>query len=187
MEVTRLPKEKKRSHKGLLAHYNICVESDTRVGMTALWRVPCDCNRCINQLDLKNVGARYASSIMCKYWDIFEGLNDWKITKLVPGSENFKNYIYEANQMVLHRIVMEAAEKIKMGEIGSFLQMTQTAMVFMLSSGHQSHAHYRKPSLLTYTWRRENLSVMVNKSIPSQGQNNGIFLHPDSFIPCYIC
>jgi hypothetical protein len=89
--------------------------------MAAIQRMPCACDGCINQLDLKNVGARYASSITCKYWDIFEGLNDWKIIKLVPGSENVEDDLDEAKQMVLHGIATETAEQIKIGEIGCFL------------------------------------------------------------------
>jgi hypothetical protein len=105
-----------------LAHYNIRVERDLGVGMAAFQRMPCACDGCINQLDLKHVGARYASSITCKYWDIFEGLNDWKIIKLIPvGSENFEDDLDEAKQMVLHGIATEAAEQIKIGEIGCFL------------------------------------------------------------------
>ncbi len=102
MEVTGLPKKTKQSHNGLLAHYNIRVERDLGIGMAALRRIPCACDGCINQLDLKNVRARYASSITCKYWGIFEGLNDWKITKLVPASDDYEDDLDEAKQMVLH-------------------------------------------------------------------------------------
>jgi hypothetical protein len=70
---------------------------------------------------LMNVGARHASSITCKYWDIFEGLNDWKIIKLVPGSENFEDDLDEAKHMVLHVMATEAAEQIKMRKISCFL------------------------------------------------------------------
>jgi hypothetical protein len=70
---------------------------------------------------VKNVKARYASSISCKYWDIFEGLNHWKIIKLVPGSENFEDDLDEAKQMVLHGRATEAAQQIKIGGIGCFL------------------------------------------------------------------
>jgi hypothetical protein len=70
----------------------------------------------------KNVGARYASSITCQYWNISkQGLNNWKIIKLVPDSENFEDGLDEAKQMVLHGIATEAAEQIKIGEIGCFL------------------------------------------------------------------
>jgi hypothetical protein len=97
------------------------VERDLGIGMAALRRIPCACDGCINQLDLKNVRARYASSITCKYWGILEGLNDWKITKLVPASDDYEDDLDEAKQMVLHGMATEAAEQIKVGQIGSFL------------------------------------------------------------------
>jgi hypothetical protein len=121
MEVTGLPKKTKQSHNGLLAHYNIRVERDLGIDMAALWRIPCACDGCINQLDLKNVRARYASSITSKYWCIFEGLNDWKITKLVPASDDYEDDLDEAKQMVLQGMATEAAEQINIGQIGSFL------------------------------------------------------------------
>jgi hypothetical protein len=115
------PKKQKQSHNGLLAHYNIRVERDLGIVMAALRHIPCAYDGCINQLDIKNVWVRYASSITCKYWGIFEGLNDWKITKLVPASDDYEDDMDEANQMVLHGMATEAAEQIKIGQIGSFL------------------------------------------------------------------
>jgi hypothetical protein len=89
--------------------------------MAAIRQRPCLCDGCINQLDPKNVEARYASSIRCKCWDIFEGLNYWKIIKLVSGSENFEDDLDEGKKIVLHGLATEAAEKIKIGGIGCFL------------------------------------------------------------------
>ncbi len=123
MKMEGLPKKKKEQRNGLLAHYNLRVERDLGVGMAALRRIPCSCNACMIQLSLRNVSERYASSITCKYWSIFEGLNDWKLVKLVADgtAESIADDICKAKITVLYGIATSVAESICEGSFGAFL------------------------------------------------------------------
>ena len=76
-------------YNGMGAMYNLRVEPSLGVGKAALRRIPCLCDGCLLQLKLSwqaGVSAseqqRYKSSISCKWWGIFLGLNDWKIVSL---------------------------------------------------------------------------------------------------------
>jgi hypothetical protein len=100
---------RKRAIIGAVQHH--CREN-LGVGMATIQCMLCACDECIKLLDLKNVCDRHVSSIACKYWDIFEGLDDWKIIKLVPCPESSEDDVDEAKQMVLHGIATEAAEEI---------------------------------------------------------------------------
>jgi hypothetical protein len=142
-------RKKKQSHNGLLAHYNIRVERDLGIGMAALRRIPCACDGCINQIDLNNVRARYASSITCKYWGIFEGLVIGKSPDLSqPPHMIMKMTLVKQSRWYFTEWQRRLRNRSKLDKLSLFLQMTQTPMVIMLLNGHQSRTHYRKPSLL---------------------------------------
>jgi hypothetical protein len=123
MKMEGLPKKRKEQRNGLLAHYNMRVERDLGVGVAALRRIPCSCDDCMTQLSLKNVTERYASSVTCKYWSLFEGLNDWKLVKLVADgtADLIAEEICRAKSTVLHGIATSVAERIEDGLFGAFL------------------------------------------------------------------
>jgi hypothetical protein len=121
MKMEGLPKKRKEQRNGLLARYNMRVERDLGVGMAALRWIPCSCNACMTQLSLKDVAEQYASSVTCKCCHIFEGLNNWKLVKLVADgtADLIAAEICHAKSTVLHGIATSIAEKICNGSFGA--------------------------------------------------------------------
>jgi hypothetical protein len=83
MELHGLDSVRGQTHNGLMAHYNIRADPKLGVGRVALRRVPCGCKQCMLQLLepwtpglAADKQPRYAPSLNCHWWPLFEGLNN---------------------------------------------------------------------------------------------------------------
>jgi hypothetical protein len=116
------------THGDLLAHYHLHADPDLGAGQVALRRIPCACDSCeemkrkewIPGVDSRNQ-PRFAQNQLCKYWPIFEGLNDWKIEKLEPKKDCDEADIVAARQEVLVGITSKIAESISEGGFGAVM------------------------------------------------------------------
>ena len=74
-----------------------------------------------NELDIKNQ-PRYARNVKCKYWSIFQGLNDWIIGKCQYESEKKKDdeMFEELAGTVLEKWAYKMAQEIEVDNIGAF-------------------------------------------------------------------
>ncbi len=104
-------------HNGLLAQYNLCTEPDQGIGMAALRRILCSCESCTDQLERPwqkgaspNLQERYTRNENCKFWPLFEGLNDWVIVSLIPTKNADLEELQEAQAVVLEGIATMMAE-----------------------------------------------------------------------------
>ena len=73
-------------HNGIMGHYNFRFEKDLGLDYCAARRIPCACTTCIEKLKLPwdcniNTGnqPRYLQNKGCVNWNIFQGLNDWRL------------------------------------------------------------------------------------------------------------
>jgi hypothetical protein len=115
----------KETGNGLKSMYNLRADPDLGLGRVAVRRIPCACEACRHQFNQEwdpNVEAslqrRYASSVTCILWEIFEGLNDWNIVQLLPGNDNDEEEI-----QTIHRIVLDAKAEslcVEVDNVGAF-------------------------------------------------------------------
>ena len=95
--------------------------------MVALCCVPCACNGCLSQLDLPwepSVPARMQQpyqpvGVGCKLWQIFEGLNDWKIMTLKLPKDGDTEELEETQAEVLEGIVDQTSDDVVPGGYGA--------------------------------------------------------------------
>jgi hypothetical protein len=80
------------------------------LGKDAVQSILCACESCLDQFNQvwdPNVEVLkqkcYKSSTICILWEIFEGLNNWNIVQLIPGSNND-----EDKSQTMHQIVLDA-------------------------------------------------------------------------------
>ena len=78
-------------HNGIMAHYNFRFDPDLTLGYCAARRIPCSCKSCLDQLKLpwdkakdETKQDRYKQNRTCTRWNMFQGLNDWKIIQIYP-------------------------------------------------------------------------------------------------------
>ena len=107
---------------GLMMHYNLRFDPDLGTGWAAVRRIPCACDACIEQLklpwnrqlNLKQQPHYAPGNQQCKYWPIFEGLNDWIIIKLVDKLEcTNMNEEEEVHTETLNCLTTAMAEKVQ--------------------------------------------------------------------------
>ena len=88
---------KSGKRNGMNSHYNFRFHPRLGVGYCAARRIPCLCESCKQQLEKpwdndKPRGDQdmFAENKHCVYWNLFEGLNNWRIIHMVDkkGMEN---------------------------------------------------------------------------------------------------
>ena len=133
-----------RGRQGIMTHYNYRVDPKLGFGKCAVRRIPCMCSACIAQLDLPwdptlpaEEQPRFAQVQTCKYWKIFEGMNDWIIMTLQDkGTRDTE--IEEMHQVMLDGIAMNLAGFIKPNTYGAVATDDTSShgyyIVFFLSS-----------------------------------------------------
>ena len=126
----------KGEHNGLLAHYSLHVSPELGVGKAALRRIPCACAACLQQIELEwQLGVeakdqpRFASSTGCQWWNIFEGLNDWRIVDLAKKKGSSEAEEEEAFAEVLAGKSVRMAERLVGcgGKFGAFSTLDEDA------------------------------------------------------------
>ena len=80
-----------------MAHYNFRFEKQLGITHCAMRQIPCYCNACLEKLklpwDLSKDSynqPRYSQNKNCHFWDVFQGLNDWKIVLIVATQQDAK-------------------------------------------------------------------------------------------------
>jgi hypothetical protein len=123
MKTVGLPKG---TYNGMGAMYNLRVDPSLGVGKAALRRIPCLCDGCLSQLKLPwqhgvsaDNQARYKSSVTCKWWGLFLGLNDWKIVSFEPTNQSDMEEIEDTQAVALSGITAMMAEHVNIGSYGA--------------------------------------------------------------------
>jgi hypothetical protein len=111
---------------GVGAMYNLRVDPSLGVGKAALRRVPCLCDGCLSQLKLPwqpgvsaKEQARCKSSVTCKWWGTFLGLNDWHVVNLEPTNKSDLEEIEDTQAFALCGITTMMAERVVIGSHGA--------------------------------------------------------------------
>ena len=73
-------------HNRIMGHYNFRFEKDLGSDYCVARHIPCDCTTCIEKLKLpcdcnidRGDSPRYLQNKGCVDWNIFLGLNDWRL------------------------------------------------------------------------------------------------------------
>lgn len=119
---------KKGKRNGISSMYNIRADPNLGIGRLAIRRIPCGCQACKAQLEIPwdyqkidpTKQDRYASSVHCALWPVFEGLNDWSVVTAVPTDQNDIDDLDEAYDIVLDSIAERNMSEIQQGSIGAF-------------------------------------------------------------------
>ena len=116
---------KSGKRNGMNSHYNFRFHPRLGLGFCASRRIPCLCKSCKEQLEKPWDNDRpagdqdmFAENKHCAYWNLFEGLNNWRIIRMTDkqGTENEDE---EFQQQIIHNYVDLMAEKIAEGEVGA--------------------------------------------------------------------
>ena len=129
MSTTHHEKEAKGFDKGtktgIMSHYNFRFDCRIGTGKCAARRIPCLCTSCKeqlqkpwNQLLPACKQDMFAENKNCKYWDLFQGLNNWRILDLVD-KEGADNVDDKFKQQIIHNYISIMEEKIKDGDVGA--------------------------------------------------------------------
>ena len=129
LELLQVNKEgegsKSGKRNGMNSHYNFRFHPRLGVGYCAARRIPCLCESCKQQLEKpwdndKPRGDQdmFAENKHCVYWNLFEGLNNWRIIRMVDkkGMENEDDGF---ERQIIHNYMDLMAEKIAEGEVGA--------------------------------------------------------------------
>jgi hypothetical protein len=118
----------KGAYNGIGAMYNFRTEPELGLGRAAARRIPCGCTGCMTNLSKEwkaGVPAekqdRYGGSETCKWWAVFQGLNDWTILTLNKGASTDDEDLEESMEVALRGIAIMNAERMVEGEYGAFM------------------------------------------------------------------
>ena len=118
----------KGKYQGISAMYNICTDLDLGIRQAAMCHIPCSCKACVEQLAKPwksgiepEEQERYARNEKCKWWKIFEGLNDWKIVTCMLKTGADDEEIEDAQEEVLQGLATMMSESIKIDGVGAFM------------------------------------------------------------------
>jgi len=105
---------------GLAAMYNLRADPELGVGKIAVRRIPCACDGCLSRFKLP-INERYKGSCTeCKYYQIFLETNNWRVVTLKARKDCPEEDLEEAKMIVLNSMTENAANEIKVGNIGAF-------------------------------------------------------------------
>jgi hypothetical protein len=127
MEATGFPSVRGETRNGMAAMYNFHANPDLGMRAVAAQRIPCACMACIEQLQRDwlpgnpaETQPRYSRNTQCKWFGIFDGLNDWKIITLKPRADADEDKLEEAHAYALNGIETMNSEKVETGNHGAF-------------------------------------------------------------------
>ena len=115
----------KGTKTGIMSHYNFRFDCRIGTGKCAARRIPCLCTSCKeqlqkpwNQLLPACKQDMFAENKSCKFWDLFQGLNNWRILDLVDkvGADNADD---EFKEQIIRNYISIMEEKIKDGDVGA--------------------------------------------------------------------
>ena len=113
-------------HNGIMGHYNFRFEKGLGLGFCAARRIPCACNSCIEKLKLPwdcnlDIGnqPRYSQNKDCVHWNIFQGLNDWRIIHTYPSKQN-TGEVKKVKRSILSKYRKGVSRIIEIGETAAF-------------------------------------------------------------------
>jgi hypothetical protein len=125
----------KGKFNGVHAYYNIRTDPDLGVGWAALCRVACGCQPCKDQLVLpwmKGVDMseqpRYAENRDCLLWLSYEGANNWRISELVPRTDEDKRGARKGMKCVLDALEARISRMVRKGDVGAIGTTDEEAM-----------------------------------------------------------
>jgi hypothetical protein len=125
----------KGKFNGVRAYYNIRTDPDLGVGWAALCRVACGCQPCKDQLVLpwmKGVDMseqpRYAENRDCLLWLSYEGANNWRISELVPRTDEDKRGARKGMKCVLDALEARISRMVRKGDVGAIGTTDEEAM-----------------------------------------------------------
>ena len=82
-------------HNGIMGHYNFRFEKDLGMGYCVARCIPCACTTCIEKLKVpwdcnidRGNRPRCLQNKGCVNWNIFQGLNDWRLICTYPRNAN---------------------------------------------------------------------------------------------------
>ena len=110
----------------MMVHYNYRTDPDLGVGRCAARRIGCRCKACDDQLQEPWISGkpfsdqpRYAQNQNCKYWPVFQGMNDWIELISCNGKDTDREVVEEANQCALDNVAEMMASEVKVGGYGA--------------------------------------------------------------------
>ena len=105
-----------------MGHYNFCFEKDLGLGYCVACRIPCDCTTCIEKLKLpwdcnidRSNQLRYSQNKGCVNWNIFQGLNDWRLICTYPRNANTWE-VQKVKRSILSNYCKGVSRIIEIGE-----------------------------------------------------------------------
>lgn len=110
----------------MMVHYNYRTDPDLGIGRCAARRIACRCEACDKQLQEPWISGkpfseqpRYAQNSNCKYWEVFQGMNDWIELISCDGKDTDREVVEEANQCALDNVAEMMASEVKVGGYGA--------------------------------------------------------------------
>ena len=108
-----------------MAHYNFRFEKQLGIMCCAMRRIPCYCNACLEKLQLpwdlskdSYNQPRYSQNKNCTFWNVFQGLNDWKIVQIIGTQEDDKEE-QKIKSNILQRYAHDLSDLIVCGDYAS--------------------------------------------------------------------
>ena len=113
-------------HNGIMAHYNFRFDPDLTLGFCAARRIPCSCKSCLDQLKLpwdktkdETNQDRYKQNRTCTRWNMFQGLNDWKIIQ-TSATTTYERDTETIKRSILRRHQSHMSSLIKIGDTAAY-------------------------------------------------------------------
>ena len=107
-------------------HYNFRFEKDLGLGFCAARRISCACHSCIEKLKIPwdcnvDIGnqPRYLQNKDCVHWNLFEGLNDWRIIRTYPSKEK-TGEVTKVKRSILSKYRKGVSRIIEIGDTAAF-------------------------------------------------------------------
>ena len=116
-----------KEYTGIRAHYNLLTSWELGTNKAAVRLIPCACDGCVQQSREKWMSdgrkdeeqPRFKQNKECKYWKIFEGLNDWKITSVQTTNKSDPDEIDDLKEDTLETVSSREAGLIEVGGYGA--------------------------------------------------------------------
>ena len=125
-------------HNGIMGHNNFRFEKDLGMGYCVARRIPCACTTCIEKLQVPwdcniDIGnqPRYLQNKDCVKWNIFQGLNDWRLICTYPRNAN-TGEVQKVKRSILSKYCKDVSRIIEIGETAAYVVDDESADGFYL-------------------------------------------------------
>ena len=125
-------------HNGIMGHYNFCFEENLGLGYCAAHCIPCACTTCIEKLKVpwdcnidRGNQPRYSQNKGCVNWNIFQGLNDWRLICTYPRNAN-TGEVQKVKRSILSKYCKGVSRIIEIGETAAYAVDDESADGFYL-------------------------------------------------------